>query len=86
MRKKTKHTMDVANVKDAWQKFFDENKKQKEDDLKKEGWKDLNEISQELNLSYSGTRDKLRRANVEKQMFTIYRGGKMRSVSFYRVK
>ena len=86
MRKKTKHTLDVANVKDAWQKFFDENKKLKEDDLKKEGWKDINEISQQLNLSPSGTRDKLRRDNIEKKMFSIYRGGKMRLVSFYRVK
>ena len=86
MRKKTKHTLDVANVKDAWQKFFDENKKLKEDDLKKEGWKDINEISQQLNLSPSGTRDKLRRDNIEKKMFSIYRGGKMRLVSFYRIK
>ena len=86
MRKKTKHTLDASDVKDAWEKFFDENQTQNEDDIKKEGWLDLREISERLNLSSSGAFDKLRRMNAEKKMFRIYRGGKMRSVSFYRVK
>jgi hypothetical protein len=86
MRKKTKHTLDAANIKDAWQKFFDENQTQNEDDIKKDGWLDLREIAKRLNLSASGTFDKLRRVNAEKKMFRIYRGGKMRAVSFFRLK
>ena len=86
MRKKTKQSVDVANVGDAWQKLFDEHKNYDEGDLNKQGWLNIYEISERFNLSPSGARDKLRRINAEKKMFSIYRGGKMRMVSFYRVK
>ncbi len=86
MRKKTKHTLDASDVKDAWQKLFDEHKNYDEGDLNKQGWLNIYEISERFNLSPSGARDKLRRIKAEKKMFSIYRGGKMRMVSFYRVK
>jgi hypothetical protein len=86
MRKKTKHTLDASDVKDAWQKLFDEHKNYDESDLNKQGWLNIYEISDRFNLSPSGARDKLRRIKAEKKMFSIYRGGKMRMVSFYRVK
>jgi len=86
MRKKTKHTLDASDVKDAWQKLFDEHKNYDEADLNKQGWLNIYEISERFNLSPSGARDKLRRINAEKKMFSIYRGGKMRLVSFYRAK
>jgi hypothetical protein len=86
MRKKTKHTLDASDVKDAWQKLFDEHKNYDEADLNKQGWLNIYEISERFNLSPSGARDKLRRIKAEKKMFSVYRGGKMRMVSFYRVK
>jgi hypothetical protein len=86
MRKKTKNTLDASDVKDAWQKLFDEHKNYDEADLNKQGWLNIYEISERFNLSPSGARDKLRRINAEKKMFSIYRGGKMRLVSFYRAK
>ena len=86
MRKKTKHTLDASDVKDAWQKLFNEHKNYDEGDLNKQGWLNIYEISERFNLSPSGARDKLRRIKAEKKMFSVYRGGKMRMVSFYRVK
>jgi hypothetical protein len=86
MRKKTKHTLDASDVNDAWQKLFDEHKNYDEGDLNKQGWLNIYEISERFNLSPSGARDKLRRIKAEKKMFSVYRGGKMRMVSFYRVK
>jgi hypothetical protein len=78
--------VDVANVEDAWQKLFDENKTYEEADLNKQGWLNIYEISERFNLSPSGARDKLRRIKAEKKMFPVYRGGATRMVSFYSVK
>jgi hypothetical protein len=78
--------LDASDVKDAWQKLFDEHKNYDEADLNKQGWLNIYEISERFNLSPSGARDKLRRIKAEKKMFSIYRGGKMRLVSFYRAK
>jgi hypothetical protein len=86
MRKKTKHTLDASDVKDAWQKLFDEHKTYDEAELSKQGWLSIHEISDRFNMSISGTKDKMRRINAEKKMFTIHRGGGIRLVSFYRVK
>jgi hypothetical protein len=86
MRKKTTQSLDVANVKDAWNKFFEENKIYTEEELHVDGWLDLYEIAERLQLSTSGAASKLRRMNVENRAFNIYRGGKSRLINFFRLK
>jgi hypothetical protein len=77
--------VDVANVKDAWNKFFEENKVYTQKELNDEGWLDLYEIAENLHLSHSGAFSKMKRMNIENKSFQIYRGGKTRMVNFFRL-
>lgn len=86
MRKKTKQSVDVANVESAWQKFFDQHKTYTDEELVKDGWLDIFEIAKRLNLSRNGASHRLKKMNLENEQFSVCRDGKVRTFSFYRLK
>lgn len=86
MRKKTKQSVDVANVESAWQKFFDQHKTYDEDKLIRDGWLDIFEIARRMNISRNGASSRMKKMNLENKQFSVLREGKVRQISFYRLK
>ena len=87
MRKKTKQSVDVAAVADAWQALFDSKKTTTREQLFKDGWIDATYAAEKMGVSHQTAADRLKKSNtVQKKFSIIWLDGKMRSVNFYKMK
>jgi len=83
MRKKTKQSVDVANVKDAWSAFFNSNKIESEESLLKDGWRDIYDVAKMAGKSVCSIS---RSKNLDIKLFPINRNGRVSRVRFCRPK
>ncbi len=86
MRKKTKQSVDVASVADAWQAFFDENKIDDDAELRKAGWLDVDTIAKKIKRAVGTVNAGSERFGLETKVFKVYRSGKVRQVRYCRPK
>ena len=86
MRKKTKQPVDVANIKNAWQEFFNQNKTYEKEELRDKGWIDVYEIAENLKLSIGGATHRMRKLKVDKKIFSVVSDNSVRQIIFYRLK
>jgi hypothetical protein len=87
MRKKTKQSVDVASVANAWQALFDSKKNTTREQLFKDGWIDANFAAEKMGVSAQTAADRLKKSNtVQKKFSIIWLDGKTRSVNFYKMK
>jgi hypothetical protein len=87
MRKKTKQSVDVASVANAWQALFDSKKNTTREQLFKDGWIDANFAAEKMGVSAQTAADRLKKSNtVQKKFSIIWLDGKTRSVNFFKMK
>ena len=86
MRKKTKQSVDVAAVADAWQAFFDNNRVDEDAELRKAGWLDIYTIAKKINRAPVTINAGPERFGLESKVFKVYRSGKVRQVTYCRPK
>ena len=87
MRKKTKQSVDASNVKDAWEALFKSQKTNSLEELNKDGWLDIHELSKKLNISRTGAIHRMKGLGLEEKKFSIlWTDGKVRSILFFRIK
>jgi hypothetical protein len=86
MRKKTGNTLDVANINAAWESLFNQNKAHTIDELKKNGWISVIEISSKLNKSRGATKNTMEKAGLEHKKFNVLIDDKVRNIGFFRLK
>lgn len=87
MRKKTKQSVDVASVANAWQALFDSKKNTTREQLFKDGWIDANFAAEKMGVSAQTAADRLKKSNtVQKKFSIIWLDGKTRSVNFFKLK
>ena len=86
MRKKTKQSVDVAAVADAWQAFFDNNRVDEDAELRKAGWLDVATVAKKINRAAVTVNAGPERFGLESKIFKVYRGGKVRQVRYCRPK
>jgi len=87
MRKKTKQSVDVASVADAWQALFDSNKVSSREQLFKDGWIDAHYAAEKMGIGRSAATERLKRMGAQQKKFSIiWDDGKTRSVNFFKMK
>ena len=87
MRKKTKQSVDVASVANAWQALFDSKRNTTREQLFKDGWIDANFAAEKMGVSAQTAADRLKKSNtVQKKFSIIWLDGKTRSVNFFKLK
>jgi hypothetical protein len=86
MRKKTKQSLDVASVAGAWQAFFDGNKIDDDESLRKAGWLDIYTVAEKVNLSSCTLGRNSDKYGLITKLFRVYRGGKVRQVRYCKPK
>lgn len=86
MRKKTKQSVDVANVTDAWQAFFDGNRIDDDEQLRNDGWLDIYTIAEKINRAVCTIATKPERFGLDSKIFKVYRNGRVREVRYCRPK
>lgn len=87
MRKKTKQSLDVASVADAWEALFSSQKSLSKSDLRKDGWIDIYELSTRLCCGRIAAISKMKKVGAEHKKFSVlWDDGKVRSVNFFRIK
>ena len=86
MRKKKGNTLDVAAINLAWQGLFDKSKPNSIEELRKNGWISIYEVSKKMNRSRIAAKASLEKAGVEYKQFVIIAGGFARKTGFFRLK
>lgn len=87
MRKKTKQSVDVASVSNAWEALFSSQKTVEKEQLIKDGWLDAHEIADRLKISRSSVIPRMKKVGAEQKKFQVFWGdGKTRIVNFFRLK
>ena len=86
MRKKTKQSVDVAAVADAWQAFFDKQQSFTVEELKKQGWLDIYTIAENLGVCSRTISRMAEKKGMEEKIFRVNWKGYCRDVKFCRLK
>ena len=86
MRKKTGNSLDVAAISSAWEEFFQQNKTNTIESLRKEGWLSIMEISSKLNKSRMAVKRDLQKKGIEYKQFSVPIDGVIRCTGFFRIK
>lgn len=86
MRKKTKQSVDVANVAEVWQAFFNENRIEDDESLRKAGWLDVYTVAKKINRAACTVSAGPERYGLESKIFKVHRAGKIRQVRYCRPK
>ena len=87
MRKKTKQSLDVASVADAWQALFDSKKTNTREQLFKEGWIDAAYAAEKMGVGTQTATFRLKKSGaIQKKFSIIWLDGKTRSINFFKMK
>jgi hypothetical protein len=87
MRKKTKQPLDAANLINAWDALFKAEQVLSKEQLNKDGWLDVYEIAERLNIGHRSACERMKKLKAEHKKFSIlWSDGKTRSVNFFRLK
>lgn len=87
MRKKTKQSVDVAAVNDAWEALFSSSNIADRDQLRKEGWIDSFYAAERMGVNAQTATYRLKRMNVETKKFSVlWDDGRTRAMNFFRLK
>lgn len=87
MRKKTKQSVDVASVADAWQALFDSNKVSSREHLFKDGWIDAHYAADKMGVGRVAATERLKKMGAQQKKFSIiWLDGKIRSINFFKMK
>jgi hypothetical protein len=85
MRKKTKPTVDTANIKEAWDDFFSTTTVYDIKELEEEGWLTILEIAKRSKLHRSGVQARMEKEGAEKKEVKVLLDGKFQNRVFYRL-
>lgn len=86
MRKKTKQSVDVTAIADAWQAFFDKQNTHTVEQLNKQGWLDIYTIAENMNVNPRTVSRSANKLGLEERSFRVMWKGNSRDVKFCRVK
>lgn len=87
MRKKTKQSVDVASVADAWQALFDSNKVSSREQLFKDGWIDAIYAAKKMGISRAAATDRLKTLGIQQKKFCVrWEDGRNRLMNFFKMK
>ena len=86
MRKKTKQSVDVASVTDAWKAFFEKKNTHSVEELNKDGWLDIYTVSENMDISPRTIYRSAKKMGLEEKIFRVMWKGCSREVRFFRVK
>lgn len=86
MRKKTKQSLDAASITGAWEEFFASKKVLDVDQLRREGWLDIDEVANSLGISRRTTVRFMKKAGAECKKLRVKWGESARDVNFFRLK
>ena len=87
MRKKTKQSVDVASVVDAWQALFDSNKVISREQLSKDGWIDAIYAAKKMGIGRAAATERLKKLGIQQKKFCVmWEDGRNRLMNFFKMK
>jgi len=87
MRKKTKQSVDVASVADAWQALFDSNKVISREQLSKDGWIDAIYAAKKMGIGRAAATERLKKLGIQQKKFCVmWEDGRNRLMNFFKMK